>query len=359
MSLYPVCPPSSAPAVPLSGPHGLKGRPARRPTGGATIPNLAALLPGRMDWPACQPTADRPSRTVRRSDGPPSGPRCQVAEANIATTERTGTIGPWSSALQPGTLLPISGHAPARRSAVLMPDFANLPPQAALTYAAAGFVMLCAFLAATFALTVRRQTRRTADVLDILASATNASGLPRGGGIRDRRLRTSIDRLADRMAEFWTLATVDQLTDVLNRQSILTELEKEIGRAAPLSNRSPPGGKPSSMIATAAVELALGVGLPEREIERIRVASLLPDLGKLAIPEDILTKPGELNEPEWRIVSEHPKIGQVILEQAGALRDAATIVLDHHEWYDGRGYPHDLSGEDIPVGARIVAIADA
>ena len=61
------------------------------------------------------------------------------------------------------------------------------------------------------------------------------------------------------------------------------------------------------MIAGAAVELALGLGLPESEIERIRVASLLHDLGKLAIPEEILTKPGELNDPEWRIVSEHPE----------------------------------------------------
>jgi hypothetical protein len=58
-------------------------------------------------------------------------------------------------------------------------------------------------------------------------------------------------------------------------------------------------------------------------------------------------------------VSEHPKIGQVVLEQAGALRDAATIVLHHHEWFDGRGYPHGLAGREIPVGARIVAIADA
>ena len=89
------------------------------------------------------------------------------------------------------------------------------------------------------------------------------------------------------------------------------------------------------------------------------MASLLHDLGKLAIPEAILAKPSELDEPEWRVIAEHPKIGQVVLEQAGALRDAATIVLHHHEWFDGRGYPHGLSGEDIPIGARIVAIADA
>ncbi len=118
-------------------------------------------------------------------------------------------------------------------------------------------------------------------------------------------------------------------------------------------------GKPSNMIAEMAVSLARALDLPNGEVERVRTASLLHDLGKLAIPDDILTNPGELTDPEWRVVSEHPKIGQVVLEQAGALRDAATIVLHHHEWYDGRGYPHGLSGQEIPVGARIVAIADA
>ena len=86
--------------------------------------------------------------------------------------------------------------------------------------------------------------------------------------------------------------------------------------------------------------LARSIGLPEGEIDRIRTASLLHDLGKLAIPDEILEKPGDLAASEWRVVAEHPKIGQVVLEQAGALRDAATIVLHHHEWYDGRGYPH-------------------
>jgi diguanylate cyclase (GGDEF)-like protein len=126
-----------------------------------------------------------------------------------------------------------------------------------------------------------------------------------------------------------------------------------------LADRAAWAGRPSTMIAEASIAMARAAGLPEREVERIRVASLLHDLGKLAIPDDILSKRGELVEPEWRVVAEHPKIGQVVLEQAGALRDAATIVLHHHEWYDGRGYPHGLRGEAIPVGARIVAIADA
>jgi HD-GYP domain-containing protein (c-di-GMP phosphodiesterase class II) len=126
-----------------------------------------------------------------------------------------------------------------------------------------------------------------------------------------------------------------------------------------LSSRPSWAGRPSTLIAEAASAMAATIGLPDGEIERIRIASLLHDLGKLAIPDEILSKPGELDEPEWRVVAEHPKIGQVVLEQAGALRDAATIVLHHHEWYDGRGYPHGLRGQEIPVGARIVAVADA
>ncbi|MGH2511832.1 MAG: diguanylate cyclase [Candidatus Limnocylindrales bacterium] len=128
---------------------------------------------------------------------------------------------------------------------------------------------------------------------------------------------------------------------------------------AALEERNGWTGKPTNMIAEMSTMLAQALDLPPGEVERVQTASLLHDLGKLAIPDEILDNPGELNEREWRVVSEHPKIGQVVLEQAGALRDAATIVLHHHEWYDGRGYPHGLAGQEIPVGARIVAITDA
>jgi HD-GYP domain-containing protein (c-di-GMP phosphodiesterase class II) len=128
---------------------------------------------------------------------------------------------------------------------------------------------------------------------------------------------------------------------------------------ATLTGRPSWAGKPSTLIAEASVALARAIDLPAGELDRIRTASLLHDLGKLAIPEEILAKPGDLAASEWRVVAEHPKIGQVVLEQAGALRDAATIVLHHHEWYDGRGYPHGLAGTEIPVGARIVSIVDA
>ena len=128
---------------------------------------------------------------------------------------------------------------------------------------------------------------------------------------------------------------------------------------AALAERPGWAGGASQLIADMAGDIGRAVGLPDGDIERIRTASLLHDLGKLAIPDEILSKPAALTPREWRTIVEHPKIGQVVLEQAGAIRDAAAIVLHHHEWFDGHGYPHGLAGAEIPIGSRIVAIADA
>jgi response regulator RpfG family c-di-GMP phosphodiesterase len=118
-------------------------------------------------------------------------------------------------------------------------------------------------------------------------------------------------------------------------------------------------GRPSDMIASLATGIALELGLPREEIERIRIASLLHDLGKLAVPSEILDKPTALTDGEWQAIGEHPRIGQVILEQASSLREAIPVVLHHHERYNGGGYPHGLRGAEIPLGARIVSVADA
>ena len=118
-------------------------------------------------------------------------------------------------------------------------------------------------------------------------------------------------------------------------------------------------GRPSDMIASLATGMALEMGLPAEEIERIRIASLLHDLGKIAIPGEILDKPSTLTDHEWQTIGQHPRIGQVILEQASSLREAIPVVLHHHERFNGGGYPHGLRGSEIPLGARIVAVADA
>jgi diguanylate cyclase (GGDEF)-like protein len=118
-------------------------------------------------------------------------------------------------------------------------------------------------------------------------------------------------------------------------------------------------GQPSALIATIVVDIAKQLQLSEAEVDRLRVASLLHDVGKVAVPEEILEKPSALTSAEWRTVVQHPRIGQVILEQAAALKDAVPIILHHHERYAGHGYPYGLRANEIPLGARIVAIADA
>ncbi len=118
-------------------------------------------------------------------------------------------------------------------------------------------------------------------------------------------------------------------------------------------------GRPSAVITTIVDSMARSLQLPDAEVERIRIAALLHDIGKLALPEEVLDKHSPLTSAEWRSVVQHPRIGQVILEQAAALKDAIPIILHHHERFAGHGYPYGLRATDIPLGARIVAIADA
>ncbi len=87
--------------------------------------------------------------------------------------------------------------------------------------------------------------------------------------------------------------------------------------------------------------------------------ALLHDIGKIGIPDAILRKPGELTAPEWLIMKKHPSIGYNLLRRIKFLESSAQIVLHHHEAFDGSGYPNGLSGQDIPMGARIFNIADA
>jgi diguanylate cyclase (GGDEF)-like protein len=114
----------------------------------------------------------------------------------------------------------------------------------------------------------------------------------------------------------------------------------------------------SQRVAQLAVRIAIRLGLSREDIELTRLAANLHDLGKLALPEELLRKPGPLTEPERMVVERHPQIGFRMLDSLG-IDPVAEWVLHHHERWDGRGYPDGLRGRDIPLGARIIFVADA
>ena len=105
--------------------------------------------------------------------------------------------------------------------------------------------------------------------------------------------------------------------------------------------------------------VAREIGLPEREIEQIELAGLLHDIGKIGVEDRILMKPIRLDPDETELMRRHPAYGAAILEPSAALRPLVPMVLSHHENFDGSGYPRGLKGEAIPLGARIIIVADA
>jgi HD-GYP domain-containing protein (c-di-GMP phosphodiesterase class II) len=115
----------------------------------------------------------------------------------------------------------------------------------------------------------------------------------------------------------------------------------------------------SNLVSELSAAVARRFGLPASEVGRVRVGALLHDVGKIGIPDAILTKAGGLSPEEWEFIQQHPVLGKQILEQAPELTDISPLVLHHQERFDGTGYPGKLAGDDIPLGARIIAAADA
>jgi putative nucleotidyltransferase with HDIG domain len=114
----------------------------------------------------------------------------------------------------------------------------------------------------------------------------------------------------------------------------------------------------SERVAAYTMLIAQQLNLSEAELQHIEHGALLHDIGKIGVPDHILYKPGPLTPEEWEVMKQHPVIGYKMCMKIEMLRPAAPIVLHHHERWDGRGYPYGLNGAEIPLGARIFAIAD-
>jgi len=115
----------------------------------------------------------------------------------------------------------------------------------------------------------------------------------------------------------------------------------------------------SQRVAKYARELAVNLGLSENMVDTIESAARVHDLGKIGVDASILTKPAALSEAEWETMRKHPEIGANIVGRFPYYRSGQELILCHHERYDGRGYPRGIEGDAIPVGARVIAVADA
>jgi diguanylate cyclase (GGDEF)-like protein len=152
------------------------------------------------------------------------------------------------------------------------------------------------------------------------------------GVSREEAGRTTIERTSPRLASLVSLA------EAVDRR-----------KGSPANSRR---------VARHAERIARNLGLPEEEVERVRIAALLRDVGEVGVAESILNKPEPLNEEEWRELERHPEIGARIVG-AAQLGRVGEWILTHHERPDGGGYPRGLHEHQIPLEARILAVADA
>ncbi|MDX1765292.1 MAG: HD domain-containing phosphohydrolase, partial [bacterium] len=117
-------------------------------------------------------------------------------------------------------------------------------------------------------------------------------------------------------------------------------------------------GRHSDRLLYFAMQIADRLDLDEGQIEHLRYAAVLHDIGKIGVPERILQKPGKLTTEEFDEIRAHPHLGAELVKRIRFLEPVAPLIYAHHEWYDGNGYPRGLSGEEIPIEARIVAVLD-
>ncbi len=177
------------------------------------------------------------------------------------------------------------------------------------------------------------------------------------GGIIFQLLQTPIGYIMAPGLFGFVLAVRGNLADA-QRQTLLKDQTLELAAQA-LDARDRYTESHSIRVSELAGHLGERLELGDREVELIRTAAALHDLGKIGVRDDILNKPGPLTEEEWETMRRHPDIGADMIAQHSALAEVAPLVRHHHERWDGSGYPAGLKGDVIPFGARILSVADS
>ena len=204
--------------------------------------------------------------------------------------------------------------------------------------------------------------RLTADEESLISAAFDALGEARRQGrglIRTAGTGDEADVSEANVAESDDYAAAMRCVVDLKRKLHQARLESIMSLVAAVDAKDAYTQRHSINVSLYAGQFAQALGLSGEEIEYVSNAALLHDIGKIGISDAILTKPGRLTTEEFDEIKRHPEIGAAILQHVPSLRRLSATVLHHHEWFDGRGYPHGLAGEAIPQGSRIIHVADA
>lgn len=151
---------------------------------------------------------------------------------------------------------------------------------------------------------------------------------------------------------------------IIDANSIITQDNKLYHEfveciSSALDARDPYTGDHSRRVSDTATVLAKMLGLADDEVQEIHIAAHLHDIGKIGIPDSVLLKPGRLDDEEWVLMKQHSQIGADILSKSPSFSRISAIILHHHERYDGKGYPFGAKADEIPIGARIIAVCDS
>ena len=184
---------------------------------------------------------------------------------------------------------------------------------------------------------------KPADVIEITLRIRNF--------LEARQMYVQLNRYKDHLEEVVQARTADLVET--HRKAL-----EALARAAEF--RDDATGEHTKRVGCLSAAIAIELGLPKEEVEAIRLTAPLHDVGKIAIPDNVLLKPGKLSEPEFELVKLHTTVGAQLLSiiNSDDMKLASEIAMSHHEKWDGSGYPDGLVGSQIPLPARIVAVAD-